>query len=437
MLPESFTTCLTQFSLCFTEPTFRRFLTIVTGWVLCTGKRTVTGVIRAAGVVGERHHSGYHRFFSLARWSTDQVGLTLLRLLLSLLPKGAVVCLTVDDTLARHTGKHIASGAMHRDPLLSTAKMPFFHFGHNWVVLSLVFVFHDWDKVFSLPVLVRLYRTEKLNKKLGLEHRKKTDLADEMVQLVAQEHPTRPLLLIGDNAYCNRSIVRPLPQSVDFLGRGRMDAALYAVPPKQFGRGRPRVKGQRVRSPAERAEHCPWKKVKTEIYGKPCTVQVQVFDALWYIVGRGRLMRFFLIRGWSGHDKDDVLATTDLTMTAPQAITQYCYRWSEEETFGWVKSRLGFEDPQNRTEQAVQRTAPIALFVYSLVVYWYANRMKRGCSLPIRLAPWYTTKKAPSFSDMLATLRREAWTIWFSDRASNNRLDQKDLAPLLDAVGYS
>jgi len=437
MLPESFTTYLSQFSFCFTEPTYRRFLTIITGWVLCTGKRTVTGVIRAAGVVGMRHHSGYHRFFSRARWSMDPVGLTLLRLLLPLLPKDALVMLTVDDTLARHTGKHIASGAMHRDPLLSTGKKPFFHFGHNWVVLSLVFVFHDWDKVFSLPVLVRLYRTEKLNKKLGLGHRKKTDLADEMIQLVSQEHPTRHFLVIGDNAYCNRSIVRPLPENVDFLGRGRMDAALYAPPPKYHGRGRPRVKGERVRSPVERAEQCRWKKVKTKIYGRSCTVQVQVFDALWYIVGRGRLMRFFLIRGWPGHDKDDVLATTDLTMTAEQAIAWYCFRWSEEETFGWVKSRLGFEDPQNRTEQAVQRTAPMALFVYSLVVYWYANRMKRRRSVPVRLAPWYTTKKAPSFSDMLATLRCEGWTIWISDQASHDRLDQKDLAPLLDAVGYS
>ena len=79
----------------------------------------------------------------------------------------------------------------------------------------------------------------------------------------------------------------------------------------------------------------------------------------------------------------------------------------------------------------------MALFVYSLVVYWYANRMKMRRSVPVRLAPWYTTKKAPSFSDMLATLRREGWTIWISDQASGDRLDQKDLAPLLDAVGYS
>ena len=99
--------------------------------------------------------------------------------------------LTVDDTLARHTGKHIASGGMHRDPLLSTAKKPYFHFGHNWVVLSLVFGFPAWRKVFSLPVLVRLYRPKKVNKKLGLPHRKKTEMASEMIQLLAQASPNR------------------------------------------------------------------------------------------------------------------------------------------------------------------------------------------------------------------------------------------------------
>jgi len=52
------------------------------------------------------------------------------------------------------------------------------------------------------------------------------------------------------------------------------------------------------------------------------------------------------------------------------------------------------------------------------------------------LAPWYRTKKSPSFSDMLATLRRESWTLWINDQAGVDRFDQKDLEPLLDAVRY-
>ena len=433
MLPEAFLDCLGIFTPCFTQPSFQRFVTLVSGWTLCIGKHTVTGVLRAAGVVGQAHHSGYHRFFAEAPWSPDEVGLTLLRLLLAVVPVEVVVELIIDDTLARHTGKHIAAGCMHRDPLLSTGKKPFFHFGHNWVVLALAVNFRG--KVFALPVLVRLYRSEKLNKKLGRPHRKKTELADELLQLVSDAFPQRRFRLIGDNAWANRSVLRPLPENFDFIGRGRMDAALYAPPAKHRGRGRPRVRGRRLARPGNRG-HKPWKRLRVNISGRPATVHVQVFDALWYKVARGRLLRFVLVRGWPGHSKDDVLVTTDLRRSAKDIVTCYCNRWSIEETFGWVKSRLGFEDPQNRTELAAERTAPMALWSYSLIIHWYGRWATRRKHLPFREAPWYTTKTMPSFADMLATLRRESWTLWISDQAAHDRLDQKHLAPMLDLVGY-
>jgi hypothetical protein len=408
----------------------------MTGWVLCIGKHTVTGIMRAAGVVGKREHGGFHRFFSRGAWIPDQVGLSLMRLALKLLPKGTRIVLSLDDTLARHTGKHISSAGMHRDPLLSCANRPFFHFGHNWIVLAVVVPFPKWGKVFSLPVLVRLYRSKKANQALGEPHKKLTELACELIGLVSTAFPDQRFLVVADNNYVNRSIVRPLPANVGFLGRGRMDAALYAPPPPYRGKGRPRVRGRKLPSPQARADRGGWRRVKANVYGRKATLKVQVFDALWYVVGYQRKLHFVVIRGWPGHDKDDVLMTTDLEMTAPQAIELYCQRWSLEETFGWVKSRLGFEDPHNRTEHAVQRTAPMALWAYTLVIYWYANWAKRRTRLPFRHAPWYRTKKAPSFADMLATLRRQSWTLWVSDQAGAGRLDQKNLEPLLDAVGY-
>ena len=128
MLPDSFSCVLFVFESSFTAPSFQRFLTLMTGWVLCTGKHTVTGVMRAAGVVGEHEHSGYHRFFNGAVWKPDAVGVALMKLALKAIPKGVRVNLTIDDTLGRHTGKHIASAGMHRDPLLSSAGKPFWHF---------------------------------------------------------------------------------------------------------------------------------------------------------------------------------------------------------------------------------------------------------------------------------------------------------------------
>jgi len=213
-----------------------------------------------------------------------------------------------------------------------------------------------------------------------------------------------------------------------------MDAALYAPPPKYRGRGRPRVRGRRLASPKDRKHE--WTELELDIHGRPAKVRVKVFDALWYVVGHSRPLRFVVIRNWPGHAKDDVLVSTDRTLGAIEIIELYCKRWTAEETFHWVKDRLGFEDPHNRTERAVERTAPMALWSYSLVIVWYAAWAKGRCILPMRLAPWFRTKSAPSFSDMLATLRRQSWTLWISDQAHCGRLDQKNLDPLLDAVGY-
>lgn len=435
MLPETFVECLHLFSGCFTAPSFQRFMTLMAGWLLCTDKHTVTGVMRAGGVVGKREHSGFHRFFSRGAWEPDEVGLVLMKLVLSLLAKRAKVTLALDDTLARHTGKHIASAGMHRDPLLSCASRPFWHFGHEWVVLAVVVHFERWDKSFALPVLVRLYRTEKVCKQVGKSYRKRTKLADELLHLVSRMFPERSFLVVADNAYVNRSIVRPLPDNFHLVGRGRMDAQLYAPAPAYSGKGRPRVRGRRLAAPKDRKE--PWTSLEVEIYGRPATVKVKVFDALWYIVGHKRVLRFVVIRDWPGHTKDDVLVSTDLDLDAPEIIRLYCQRWTLEETFHWVKDRLGFEDPHNRTERAVQRTAPMALWSFSLVIVWYRRWAKGRRSLPMRLAPWYRDKKAPSFADMLATLRRESWTLWVSDQAAQGHLDQKDLEPLMDAVGYA
>jgi len=437
MLPESLLGCLSAFEGCFTAPSYRRFLVLMHGWLVCLGKHTVTGVMRAAGVA-EQDVSGFHRFFSRGAWVPWDVGFVVLRLALRLVPGDVPVAMTLDDTLARHTGKHIASAGMHRDPLLSTGSRPFFHFGHKWVVLAVV-VTMPWGKRLSLPVLARLYRSEKAAKVAGKAHVKLTDLGLQMLDELGKRYEQRRFMVYADNAYVNRTILQGRPSNIEVIGRGRMDAALYAPPPKRTPSmmGRPRIRGHKLHSPLQRAgSRRGWTKLSVEIYGRTAEVQVKVFDAIWYKVSHGSLLRIVIVRGWPGHDKDDVLVSTDLSLRAQAIIEGYCLRWSLEETFGWVKSRLGFEDPHNRVEHAVHRTAPMALWCYSLVVIWYVQWSRRRKTLPMRTGRWYRDKTAPSFADMLATLRQQCWAVWVSDQVDSGRLDQKSLAPLLEVVGY-
>ncbi len=77
---STFPVLLQSLSSCFTAPSFESFVTLMSGWVLNLRRHTITGAIHAAGAVGSKHISSFHRFFSRGRWSTNGVGLTLAHL---------------------------------------------------------------------------------------------------------------------------------------------------------------------------------------------------------------------------------------------------------------------------------------------------------------------------------------------------------------------
>jgi DDE superfamily endonuclease len=66
---------LGAFEGCFTRPTFAVFQAMVVGLVAQTGRRTVRGMLTAAGLAQTWSHDRAHRFFSQARWQIDQIGL--------------------------------------------------------------------------------------------------------------------------------------------------------------------------------------------------------------------------------------------------------------------------------------------------------------------------------------------------------------------------
>jgi len=194
----SFASILQAFASCFTAPSMATFLMLMGGWVLDLRRHTITEIVRAAGAVGSKHISSFHRFFSQGSWLMDEVGFVLAELVIKhLVPTGGIR-LVVDDTLGRHTGKRIAAASMHRDPLLSTGRKSSFSWGHVWVVLSVEVAL--FDKSWALPVLFRLHRSEKRCKKEKRPYRKITDQARELIDLLASRYPSRRFQVLGDSA---------------------------------------------------------------------------------------------------------------------------------------------------------------------------------------------------------------------------------------------
>jgi hypothetical protein len=68
----------------------------------------------------------------------------------------------------------------------------------------------------------------------------------------------------------------------------------------------------------------------------------------------------------------------------------------------------GVGQARNRTRKAVGRTVPFGMVCVSLVVCWYALHGQPAADVAARraMAPWYQTKHAVSFADMLVALRR-------------------------------
>jgi hypothetical protein len=68
---------------------------------------------------------------------------------------------------------------------------------------------------------------------------------------------------------------------------------------------------------------------------------------------------------------------------------------------------MGLGEQANRLPKAVERTAPMAFFLYSIVVVWFDRVGHHFLRFPDR--PWYKRKQEPSFADMLTTLRRVSY----------------------------
>ena len=297
----SFVQLLQAFVPCFTAPSFPTFVALMTGWSLATGRHTVTGVVRAANAVGWKHIRTFHRFFSAGRWLPDELGLVLVRLIVArCLKPAAVIVVPLDDTLGRHTGKKIAGASMHRDPLLSTGRRPFFHWGHLWVVISIAVP--AFGKTWALPVLFRLHRGQKRCKAEKRPYRKCPELAAELIKLLADALPARRLIIVADSAYTNGSVIKGRPKNVTIVGRARLDAKLYspapARRPKQMGR--PRVRGARLPSPEKQVTKARLRRVEVTVYGRTVKVRVLVIDALWYNAAHSELVRLVLVRDFPG-----------------------------------------------------------------------------------------------------------------------------------------
>lgn len=393
----------------FTRPGYNNAMIIFCGWVQTNGVHAVTQALVCTNVAGRRHWEAFHRFFSRGSWQPDQLGFLLLDRISKFLPDDRPVCVAIDDTLVSKKGAHVFGIGSHLDAVRSSKARRVFCFGHVWVVLTVTVRVPFSERPWALPILFRLYRNKKDCAATGADHRKKTQLAREMLEVLIEWADGRPIEVAMDSAYCNHTVIEGLSPSVVVLGCMRPDAALTALPELGVPRkGRTPIRGKRLQTPEAMARdgRRKWHTLSAKLYGRVRKVQYKTIDAQWYRACGKQLVRIVIVRIENGNIPIRVFFSTDTNLSPKEILLGYAQRWSIEVCFRDLKQLLGFGDSSARKREAVERTAPFIGITYTILVIWFVEGAHTSPAATPPIRPWYPHKSGLCFADILRAAQR-------------------------------
>jgi hypothetical protein len=398
ILTSAWDAIILNFSAVFTQPTAYIFINLVNGWLLCTARRTITGILPFAEPKGKRPHDAYHRLFPKSRWQPADLWRLLAQMLIKLFYPAGTAWMDMDDTIFHRTGRKVDGAGWWRDAIRSTGTVLVHCWGLNLVVLTLRVIPPWGGEPLGLPINMRLHRKNGP----GL-----IELAQQMLAEIKGWFPERQFMMGADGFYA--TLAGCAVAYAHLISRMRRDAAIYELPGKEWGhrRGPKRKRGKRLGTPTQIASRVKsWQRVKTCERGKTKERLVYAKLVLWYKVTQTPVL-LVISRDPAGREQDDFFFTTDLQLTPAEVIGGFAGRWSIEDTFKNTKQSLGSEQPQTWKGQGPERAAVLSLWLYSVIWAWYIRYGYGKSRLPF--IQWYPLKSCPSFLDAMAALRRTLW----------------------------
>lgn len=421
----------------FSPPIWIYVQYLVCGAILSHGARTICSILRTLGLGQFQSFQNYHRVFNRDQWSARQAARILLKLLVETFAPNGPLVLGIDEVLERRWGRKIAARGIYRDSARSSHSFFVKSSGLRWISLHLLVPIPWAKRVWALPFLTVLAPSERYHKKKGTRHKTIIDWAQQLVRQVRRWWPKRELVLVGDAIYAALELLhacQTLLRPVTLITRLRLDAALYTPAPKERKLGRPRLKGKRLPTLAQKLRHprTKWQKVRIDWYGQPNRrIQFTTGKAVWYHSGKPPVsIRWVLVRDPEGVFKPQALLSTNHHLGGLEILHLFMRRWSMEVTFQEVRTHLGMDGQRQWNDRAIARTTPCLLGLFSLVTLAAHQIQAHQTSVrQILWTAWYK-KEHPTFSDALAWVRNGLWrqeSFWTSVHDSH---DTKIIAPV-------
>lgn len=433
-------TVLAAFASQFTQPTWNNFQTLFLGAILCRGPRRVSNVLRVMGLHHDKNFSKYHRILSHAKWKGLALSKILFGLLIQILPASWPILIAVDETLERRKGKKIKAKGAYRDAVRSSQSKVVTCFGLKWECMMLIVPLPWCKRPWALPFLTVLSPSKKANEKAGRRHKTSIDWTRQMVMLVSR-WLKRPWILLGDGAYACMDLARAcIKQSATLISRLRLDAQLFEFPEvvPEGKRGRKPVKGKRINLKTLLNDPTQaWQSITVNWYGgEQKIIECLSFVCLWYHAGEPPLpLRIVLVKTPGGKNIAETFFSTDTNNLPMQIINWFVLRWNIEVTFEETRAHLGVETQRQWTDNAIQRTTPLLMALYSILTL-IAIKMNAIKTLVVHeTTSWYDKQGQLTFSDIIVIVRREIWLKRYCSQSANNddfvKLNEKDIGHLI------
>jgi len=399
---------------CFTAPSWEHVLVLVMGALLAPGKRTVSSCLRMTGRSEAANFASFHQILNRACWSPRAVARRLLGLVVErLVPDGPIV-IGMDDTIERRWGRRISARGIYRDPVRSSHG----HFvkasGLRWLSFMVLTPVPWTSLIKALPVLTLLAPSERSDHQRGRHHKLLTDWARQGALQLCRWLPGRRIIFVGDSSFAVHELAHAITARATLISRLRLDASLFAPPPKRTTRtlGRPAQKGPALpKLKTLLSNHTTtWAKIIVSAWyghvdGK--TLEITSDTALWYRPGTPvMLIRWVLVRDPDGKRAPQAFFSTDITLDPADIIALFVRRWQIEVTFAETRAHLGVETQRQWSDMAVARTTPALLGLYSFISLWACDLLT-GSTTPYAAA-WYR-KTCLTFSDAVGAVRLKIW----------------------------
>ena len=152
-----------------------------------------------------------------------------------------------------------------------------------------------------------------------------------------------------------------------------------------------------------------WATVSAAWYdGTTRTLGLTSQTAVWYRSGKPPVpLRWVLVRDPQGEFTPQALLCTDPSADPTQILEWFVLRWQLEVTFQEVRAHLGVETQRQWSDQAIARTTPILMGLFSWTTL-AAHLLRQQRPSAHRTAAWYA-KPSPTFVDAIALVRRHLW----------------------------